>query len=58
MKLLLLLLMASNVWAGDVSLTVAGLRKAANLAKFKRFVRDAAAGRNLRHSPDVVHPIQ
>ncbi len=60
MKLLLLLLTAASVWAGDVSLTVAGLRimperwnKAANLAKFERYAREAAAkGADLALAPE------
>jgi predicted amidohydrolase len=60
MKLFFLLLSAARVWAGDVSLTVAGLRimperwnKAANLAKFEHYARDAAAkGANLALAPE------
>ena len=50
MKLALLFAAASCAWAGDISLTVAGLRvmperwnKAANLAKLDRYARAAAA---------------
>lgn len=55
-----MLLTAACVWPGDVSLTVAGLRitperwnKAANLTKFERCARDAAArGADLALAPE------
>src|SRR4051812_45918421 len=60
MRLCLVLLLAGSAFGGDVSLTVAGLRimperwdKAANLAKFERSARDAAAqGAQLAIAPE------
>jgi beta-ureidopropionase len=60
MKLLLLLATAACAGAGDVTLTVAGLRimperwnKAANLEKFERYAREAAArGADLALAPE------
>ena len=60
MKLACILLSVASAWAGDVTLTIAGLRimptpwdKAANLAKLDRYAREAAAkGADLAFTPE------
>jgi predicted amidohydrolase len=60
MRVVLILLLAATAWAGDISLSVAGLRlmperwnKAANLTKFDRYARLAASqGAQLAIAPE------
>lgn len=59
-RVLLLALTAVHLWAGDITLTIAGLRimperwnKSANLAKFERFAREASSkGADLALAPE------